>query len=103
MIRRTTFCDRPARGGSTIRTSGRPALLDELAQRQADVAGEEVGVVDLVGAGVGDRVGDRLLDDLEAPDLGDPRRDQQADRPDPAVEVVDALEAAGPAYSIASW
>ena len=25
MIRRTTFCDSPARGGSTISTSGRPA------------------------------------------------------------------------------
>ena len=93
MIRRTTFCDSPARGGSTIRTSGRPARSTSSRMRQPHVAGEEVGVVDLVGARVGDRVGDRLGDQLEPPHLGHPRGHEQADRADPAVQVVDALEA----------
>ena len=48
MIRRTTFCERPARGGSTTTTSGRPAPLDEFAHRESHVAGEEVRVVDAV-------------------------------------------------------
>ena len=41
MIRRTTFCDSPARGGSITQTSGLPGLLDEVAHREPDVAGEE--------------------------------------------------------------
>ena len=52
MIRRTTFCESPARGGSTTSTSGRPACCDELAQRQPHIAGKEAGVVDLVAARV---------------------------------------------------
>ena len=68
--RRTTFCERPARGGSTTTTSGRRASLGERAERRAGVAGEEVGVVDLVQARVLDRVRDRLLCDVDAPDLG---------------------------------
>ena len=93
MIRRTTFCERPARGGSMTSTSGLPAVRDELAERQADVAREEANVVDLVALRVGDRVGDRLFDQFEAPDLGDARGHQQSDRADAAVQVVDALEA----------
>ncbi len=89
--RRTTFWLRPARGGSTTITSGRPGLLDELPERQPDVAGVEMRVVDLVEARVGDRVGDRVLDQLESPHLSGPRRHQQPDRSDPAEQVVDAL------------
>src|SRR3954463_5759977 len=99
MIRRTILADSPARGGSTTSTSGRPAcsassrsaarrsrLAGELAQREADVAREEPGVGDLVAPRVGDRVGDRLLDDLEPPQLPRPRREREADRPDPAEQ-----------------
>ena len=93
MMRRTTFCDRPARGGSMMQTSGRLASLDELAQREAHVAGEEARVVDLVALGVGDRVGDRLLDDLQAPHLAGAGGEAQADGADPAVQVEDALPA----------
>ena len=71
-----------------IRATG---ALDELAQRQAYIAREEAGVVDLVEPGVRDRVGDRLLDQLEPPDLTGARRHQQPDRADPAVQVVDAI------------
>ena len=73
MIRRTTFCESPARGGSTTSDVRPPGALDELAHGQAHVAGEEVRVVDLVAPGVGDRVGDRLLDDLQAPHLAGAR------------------------------
>ena len=93
MIRRTTFWERPARGGSTTKTSGRPGALDELAHREAHVAGEEARVVDPVARGVGDRVGDGLLDDLQAPHLAGAGGERQPDRPDAAVEVVDALPA----------
>ena len=41
MIRRTTFCDRPARGGSMTSDVGLAGALDELAHREAHVAGEE--------------------------------------------------------------
>ena len=99
MIRRTTFCESPARGGIDDHHVGAFRLLDQLAQREPDVAGEEPGVVDLVEPSVGDRVGDRVLDDLEPPHLRRPRRHQQPDRPDPAVQVVDALEAAQAARS----
>ena len=44
MMRCTTFFESPARGGSTTSTSGRPARSTQLGQRQARVAGEEVGV-----------------------------------------------------------
>ena len=48
---------------------GLAGLLDELAHREPDVAGEEARVRDLVAARVVDRVGDRGLDDLDADDL----------------------------------
>src|SRR3954470_15792370 len=99
-MRRTILALRPARGGGTTTTPGRfanPHLgaaggLDELAHREPHVAGEEARVADLVLARVADRVGDRGLDDLEAPDLAGARRDRQGDRPDAAEQVVDALE-----------
>ena len=93
MMRRTTFWLRPARGGSTTRTSGRPASSTRSRSARADVAGEEARVADLVAPGVGDGVGDRLLDDLQAPDLAGARRHGQPDRADPAEEVEDALPA----------
>ena len=46
--------------------------------------------------GVGDRVGDGVLDDLDADDLARVEREREADRADPAVEVVDALAAGQP-------
>ena len=72
---------------------GAAGLLDEVAQRRADVAREEARVADLVAPGVGDRVRDRLLDDLQAPHLAGARGHGQPDRPDPAEEVEDALPA----------
>ena len=93
MMRRTTFSDRPARGGSMTATSG-ARLLDELAHRDADVAGVEGRVVDLVEARVLDRVGDRVLDELDADHLPRARGEREADRPDAAVEVEDPLVAA---------
>ena len=80
--------------GRRPRTSGRPASLHELRQRQARVAGEEADVADLVAPRRGDRVGDRRLDDLDPPDLAGARREPHRDRADPAVEVEDPLEAA---------
>src|SRR4051794_5720397 len=70
-----------------------PGALHELAHGKANVAGEELHVGQLVGAGVGDRVGHRLLDDLQPPHLARARRQREADRADAAVEVVHALPA----------
>ncbi len=72
---------------------GAAGLLDEVAQRRAHVAREEARVADLVAPGVGDRVGDRLLDDLQAPHLAGARGQRQPDRADAAEEVEDALPA----------
>ncbi len=57
------------------------------------VAGEEVGVCDLVAARARDRVRDGLLDELDAPQLAGARRERERDRADPRVEVVHALPA----------
>ncbi len=73
-----------------VRVAGAVA---QLAQHLADVAGEERGVADRVQLLVLDRAGDRLLVDLDPPHgqrLGSQR---QADRADPAVQVVDGLAA----------
>ena len=91
-IRRTTFCDRPARGGSTTTTSGLPACSTS-SRRRAARRRRRRRVGDLVEPRVGDRVRDRVLDDLEAEDLARPRGERQPDRADPAEEVVDALGA----------
>ena len=101
MMRRTIFCDRPARGGSTTMTSGLPGLLDQRARGRAHVAGEELRVVDAVQLRVLDRVGDRALDDLDAPDLARVAGQRQRDRAAAAVEVEDLLAAGQPASSIA--
>ena len=52
---------------------GAARALEQLGQRQAHVAGEEAGVTDLVALRGGDRVGDRLLHQLDAPQLARPR------------------------------
>ena len=74
--RRTTFWESPARGGSTTTTSGRGRALGQRPQRVAHVAREEVDVVDLVQARVLDRVGDRLVHDVERPHLAGAQREQ---------------------------
>ena len=58
---------------------GAPGALDQLAQREAHVAGEEGRVGDLVAPRVGDRVGDGVGDDLEADDTA--RRGAASVRP----------------------
>ena len=50
-------------------------------------------MLDAVRAGVVDRVGDGLLDDLDAPQLACPRGQGQAHGADAAVQVVEALPA----------
>ena len=92
MIRRTTFCDRPARGGSTTSTSGRPARSTSSRSARRTSPAKKWALSISFSARVGDRVGDRLLDELEPPHLGGAGRHQQPDRADPAVQVVDALE-----------
>ncbi len=72
-------------------TSGLPGLLQQRPHPGAGVAGDEAGVGDPVALGVALRVGDRLGDDLQPPDLARPARHRQPDRADPAVEVEDAL------------
>ncbi|CAA9489157.1 MAG: hypothetical protein AVDCRST_MAG13-1638 [uncultured Solirubrobacteraceae bacterium] len=68
-------------------------LLDQVAKGQPHVPREEVGVQDVVAAGVGDRVGDRGLHELQPPDLARARGQHERDRPRAAVEVVDPLPA----------
>ena len=93
MMRCTTFLERPARGGSTTSTSGRPARSSSSGSAVRRVAGEEVGVGDRVAPRARDRVRDRLLDQLDPPQLAGARRERERDRADPRVQVVHALPA----------
>ena len=63
---------------------GAPGALEQLGQRQAGVAGEEVGLRDLVAPRARDRVGDGLLDQLDPPQLARARSERERDRADPA-------------------
>ena len=93
MTRRTTFCERPERGGSTTRTSGWPACSTSSRSASADVAGEELRVVDVVRLGVGDASA-IASSTISRPQISPARGCQrQADRADAAEEVVDALPA----------
>src|SRR5262249_39565537 len=56
-----------------------------------DLAGIEGRVRDPVQLRVFERTGDRLLGDLDAPNRQRVTGEREADRPDPAVQVVDAL------------
>ena len=76
-------------------------LLDQRAHAGAGAAGVEVGVLDLVLLGVGLGVGDRLGDDLDAPDLARLRRHRQADRADPQQRSKTRSLPLSPAYSAA--
>ena len=78
MIRRTTFCDRPARGGSMTATSGLPArsTSSRIARRMSPA--KKRALVISLSAGVLDRVGDRGLDDLHADHLARARRRARA-------------------------
>jgi hypothetical protein len=75
---------------------GRPGLLKERPDAQADVLGGEAGVLDPVSPGVVLGVRDRLGHGLDSPYLRGVPGKGEPDRPDPAVEVEDALAAAQP-------
>ena len=78
------------------RDVGLAGLLDQLAHREPDVAGEELRVGDVVEPGVLDRVAHRRLDELDADHLARPAGEREPDRADAAVEVEDALVPAQP-------
>ena len=81
---------------------GAPGLLEQRPDLLAGVAGPEAGVLDPVEAGVLLGVDDRVGDDLDPPDLAGRPRQAEAERPDPAEEVEDALaRPSGPAISAA--
>src|SRR5215213_5211 len=94
ITRRTIFCESPARGGSMTTTSGLSRPLDQRPHPGPRAARHEAGVLDPIQLRVALGVGDRLGDDLQAPDVAGLLRHRQADRADPAVEVEEALAAA---------
>ena len=96
MMRRTTFCERPARGGSTTTTSGLPDCSSSSRITSRTSPAKKLRVVHAVQLGVLDRVGHRLLDQLDAPDLAGVEREHERDRAD-AAEQVEHLLAAGQA------
>ena len=57
---------------------GPPGALDQLGQREAGVAGEELRPRDLVAPRARDRVGDGLLDQLDPPQLAGARGEREA-------------------------
>ena len=63
----------------------------EVVEHLADLAGEERRVRDAVQLGVLERARDGLLRDLDTPDRERVGGEREPDRPDAAVEVVDAL------------
>ena len=65
--------------------------LVQLLEHLPDVAGEERGVADPVQVRVLERARDRLLRDLDAPHRQRVAGEHEADRADPAVEVVHRL------------
>ena len=86
----------PSAAGRRSTTSGLPASLEQRRDPEPGVGADEAGVGDPVERRVRLRVGDRLGDALEAPDLARPRGEREADRADPAEEVEEPLAAAEP-------
>src|SRR5215471_18380905 len=69
------------------------ALSDELRQGEADLAGEEGAIADLVGHGVAGGVGHRGGSELDAVDVSAAARELQADGASARVEIEDRLVA----------
>ena len=92
-MRWTTFLESPARGGSTTSTSGRPARASSSGSARRVSPAKKWALVTSLRRARGDRVGDRLLDQLDPPQLARARGERQRDRADAAVEVVHALPA----------
>src|SRR5215471_12809402 len=67
------------------------ALSDELRQGEADLAGEEGAIADLVGHGVAGGVGHRGGSELDAVDVSAAARELQADGASARVEIEDRL------------
>ena len=86
--RRTTFCDSPARGGSTTTTSGRGARSASGRSASRTSPAKKWTFSISFSARVLDRVRDRLVHDVHAPHLAGAQRERQAERADPAEEVV---------------
>ena len=103
MIRRTTFCDSPARGGSTISTSGRPAR--STSSRSASRTSPAKKCALSISLARALAIASAIASSTSSrPHTSATRgRRQQTDRPDPAVQVVErARSRSGAAYSIAS-
>ena len=83
MMRCTTFLERPARGGSTTSTSGRPARSSSSGSARRVSPAKKWAFVIPLRARARDRVGDGRLDELDAPQLAGARGERQRDRADP--------------------
>src|SRR5215470_17298572 len=83
----------PGAGGIRHHRLRAHALGDELGQGEADLAGEEGAVLDLVGHGVAGGVGHRGGRELDAVDVTTAPRELQADGARARVEIEDRLAA----------
>ena len=72
---------------------GASGALQQLGQRDAVSPAKKRAFVISLRPRARDRVGDRLLDELDAPQLARARGERERDRADPAVQVVHALPA----------
>ncbi len=93
MIRWTTFLERPARGGSTTTTSGRPARSSSSRRARRVSPAKKWALVTSLRRAPAIASATASLDELDPPQLARARRERERDRADAAVEVVHPLPA----------
>jgi len=94
MTRRTTFFDSPARGGSTTRTSGRPARSTSSRSASRTSPAKKCACSTSLRRAFSIASATAELDDLEPPQLARAGGQRQPDRADAAVEVEHLLPTA---------